>query len=195
MATRVESQVRTRRWTRAEYDRLILEGLLDEDEPIELLDGQLVVREPESAGHSAAIWLVQAALRRAFGRGWLVRGPAPVALDPASEPAPDVTVVRGSPRDYARDHPARPVLIVEVARSSVLRDRRLKGGLYARAGVADYWIVNLVDRGLEVYREPVRSPSAPSGWKYARLARLGAGAVASPLARPRARIRVADLLP
>ena len=195
MATRMGAGVRTRRWTRAEYDRLILAGLLDEDEPIELLDGQLVVREPESAGHSAAIWLAQAVLRRAFGRGWLVRGPAPVALDPASEPAPDLTVVRGSPRTYARDHPARPALIVEVARSSVLKDRRLKGGLYARAGVADYWILNLVDRGLEVYREPVRSPSAALGGKYGSLERLGAAAVVSPLARPRARIRVADLLP
>ena len=151
MATRMGAGVRTRRWTRAEYDRLILAGLLDEDEPIERLDGQLVVREPESAGHSAAIWLAQAVLRRAFGRGWLVRGPAPVALDPASEPAPDLTVVRGSPRTYARDHPARPA--------------------------------------------PGRSPSAAVGGKYGSLERLGAAAVVSPLARPRARIRVADLLP
>jgi len=169
-------RVQTRRWTRAEYDRMILKGVLDEDEPLELLDGRLVVREPESASHNAAIWLVQNALRRAFGRGWLVRGPAPLALDPASEPAPDLTVVRGSPRDYTRDHPARPALVVEVARTSLAKDRRMKSGLYARAGIADYWVVNLVDRVLEVYRDPVRRASARYGWKYDR-------------------IRVADLLP
>jgi Uma2 family endonuclease len=86
-------------------------------------------------------------------------------------------------------------LIVEVAQSSLAFDRRRKGGLYARAGIAEYWIVNLVGRVLEVYRQPVRSASARYGWKYKSARMLKPGATVSPLAAPTARIVVADLLP
>lgn len=188
-------EVRTRRWTRKEYDRLIELGILDEDEPIELVDGHMIVREPKHAPHAVTTELVSDALRRAFGRGWHVRGQAPIALDDDSEPEPDVTVVRGRPRDYLNEHPSRPALIVEVAKSSLGFDRRRKGGLYARAGIADYWIVNLVAGALEVYRRPVRSPSARYGWKYGSVRVLKRGARVSPLAAPTARIAVADLLP
>lgn len=188
-------EVRTRRWTRKEYDRLIELGVLDEDEPIELVDGQMVVREPKHAPHATATALAAQALRNAFGRGWYVRVQDPVALDDESEPEPDVTVVRGAPRDYSVEHPARPVLIVEVAQSSLAFDRRRKGGLYARAGIAEYWIVNLVARVLEGYRQPVRSASARYGWKYRSTRFLKPGATVSPLAAPAARIAVADLLP
>ena len=118
----------------------------------------------------------------------------PVALDDDSEPEPDVAVVRGAPRDYLAEHPSRPALIVEVAQSSLAFVRRRKGGLYARADIADYWIVNLVGRVLEVYRQPVRAASARYGWKY-RSVRVLNGASVSPLAAPTARIAVADLLP
>lgn len=87
------------------------------------------------------------------------------------------------------------MLIVEVARSSLAFDRQQKGGLYARAGLADYWIVNLAARVLEVYRRPVRSASARHGWKYRNVRLLKPGAMVSPLAAPGARIAVADLLP
>ncbi len=74
-------------------------------------------------------------------------------------------------------------------------DRRRKGSLYTRAEVHDYWILNLVDRVLEVYREPERAASARHGWKYRNVRLPKAGASVSPLAAPSARIRVADLLP
>ena len=86
-------------------------------------------------------------------------------------------------------------LILEVAESSLALDREHKGSLYARAGIADYWIVNLVDRVLEVNREPVKDNSRPFAWRYARLQVLDASASVTPLAAPSARIRVADLLP
>jgi Uma2 family endonuclease len=187
--------IRTRRWTRKEYDRLVELGVLHEDEPIELVDGQMVVREPKHTPHVTATALAVEALRGAFGAGWLVRAQDPVALDDDSEPEPDVTVVRGVPRDYLAEHPSRPALIVEVAHSSLAFDRRRKGGLYARAGIAEYWIVNLVGRVLEVYRQPVRSASARYGWKYKSARMLRPGAAVSPLAAPTARIAVADLLP
>ena len=117
------------------------------------------------------------------------------ALDDESEPEPDVAVVPGSFRDYISGHPSRPVLLIEVSESSLALDRDHKGSLYARAGLADYWIVNLIDRVLEVYREPTQDPVASFGWRYRSVAVLGRDASVSPLASPGAHIRVIDLLP
>jgi Uma2 family endonuclease len=186
---------RTRRFTRAEYDRLIALGVLDEDEPIELLGGEMVVKEPQRGPHATAVQLVLQTLQRAFRKGWTVRPQLPLALDDESEPEPDACVVPGVARDYRGGHPTRPVLVVEVADDSLPRDRARKGSLYARAGIADYWIINLRETILEVYREPVRSARSRHGWRYGRVERFGARAVVSPLAAPRARVRVADLLP
>src|SRR6267142_4626562 len=132
-----EPIIRTRRWTRREYDRLIELGVLHEDEPIELLAGRLAVREPQRTPHAVATQLVAEALRAAFGAGWSVRVQLPLALDEESEPDPDVAVVRGAPRDYLREHPSVPGLVVEVAHDSLRADRTLKARLYARAAIAD----------------------------------------------------------
>src|SRR5262245_24271704 len=140
--------IRTRRWTRAEYDQLIADGRFRPDERLELLGGQLVVREPQGSRHAAAIELALDALPRAFGADWRVRVQLPVALDVDSEPEPDLSVVAGDPRGRVAALPADPALIVEIAESSLALDRRHKSSLYARAGVLDYWIVNLVDRQL-----------------------------------------------
>ena len=188
-------QIPTRYWTRAEYDRLIEIGFFDDDERIELLGGQLVVREPQHTPHATAVRLVDKALRRVFGAGWDVRAGLPVALDDESEPEPDVCVVPGGPREYRDAHPSRPVLIVEVALSSLAIDRRIKSGLYARARIADYWIVNLPERQVEVHRHPVADTDAPYGWRYADIAVHRAGEHVSPLAMPDAFVAVADLLP
>jgi len=187
--------LRNRRWTRKEYDQLITIGFFLEDEPIELLGGQLIVSEPKGSPHSTAIALTAEALRIAFGPGWLVRVQDPVALDDESEPEPDVVVVPGHPRDYLLEHPVRPAVLVEVAESSLGFDRGHKGSLYARAGLADYWIVNLVDEALEVYRQPARDRSAEFGWRYLDVQVLRRGATVTPLARPDVAIAVADLLP
>ena len=85
--------------------------------------------------------------------------------------------------------------MVEVAEASLAYDRGDKGSLYARSGVPDYWIVNLVDRILEVYRDPGPDATAPYGWRYRAIERLSPGAVVSPLALPSVRLAVADLLP
>jgi len=185
----------TRRFTRAEYDRLIRLGFLDEDEPLELLGGEMVVKEPQAGPHATAVHLVQQALLRVFDRGWLVRSQLPIALDDDSEPEPDACVVRGVARDYRDEHPTRPVLVVEVADDSLSRDRTIKGSLYARAGIVDYWIVDLRARVLEVHRKPIRSARAPHGSRYGRVERFGSKAIVSPLAKPGAHVRVADLLP
>src|SRR5438477_13145562 len=184
-----------RRWTRREYERLIDHGFLDEDEPIELLDGLLLVKEPQHSPHRTAVLLVAKALERAFGDGWFVQTQSPIVLDDRSEPEPDVCVVRGSPRDYVDAHPARPVLVVEVAQSGLAIARGRKAIAYARARIADYWIVNLADRVLEVHREPARPGPARRHWGYAATATHGADAAIAPLAAPSTRIPVTDLLP
>ena len=186
--------VRIRRWSRLEYERLVDLEVFQPGERLELLDGVLVVREPQNAPHSTAILLVAEALRRAFGPGWTVRPQLPVALDDDSEPEPDVSVVRGSYRDYRSAHPTEPVLLVEVTASRLMSDRR-KGGLYARAGRPEYWIVNLKHEVLEVYRRPTTSAESRFGWVYADSQVLRRGEAVTPLAAPGAHVAVDDLLP
>jgi len=183
-----------RRWTRSEYDRLVHLGMLH-DEPVELVGGHLVVAEPQGSYHASVLGAASDALRALLPHGWLVRIQMPVTLDDESEPEPDVAVVPGEWADYRTSHPSRPVLVVEVSESSLSFDREDKGSLYARSGVRDYWIVNLVDRTLEVYRDPEPHPAAPYGWRYRLVERLRPADIVSPLALATVRIVVGDLLP
>jgi len=181
------------RLTRARYDQMVEAGILGPEDQVELLDGLLVAREPQGNRHAIVVTLIRGALERAFGRSCYVREEKPIALDDLSEPEPDLVVVRGRPRDHlTTGHPARPLLIVEVAESSLKLDRMRKGTLYARAGIQDYWVVNLKAKVLEIYREPVR---AGDERKYDSVRILRRNALVTPLAAPRARIRVASLLP
>jgi Uma2 family endonuclease len=170
-------------------------GFFQPGDRVELIGGQLLVAEPQNSPHATAVGLTEDALREAFGRGWVVRVQAPIALDDESEPEPDVAVVPGARRDYRQGHPQRPVLAVEVADRSLIGDRTIKGSLYARAMIADYWIVDLVDRLVEVYRDPAPDSQAPYGWAYESVQQQGPGSVISPLACPGAAVQVADLLP
>lgn len=190
-----EPELQLKRWTRAQYEHLVEQGVFMPDDRVELMDGLLIVAEPQSSYHYTAIGLVVRALTRAFGEGWTIRPQGPVALDDSSEPEPDVAVVRGDVRDYTTAHPSDPVLVVEVMFSSLALDRRYKSSLYARAGRPEYWLLNLIDRVLEIRREPAPSPSAPYGWDYSSVQVLTAGQRVSPLAAPAASIAIADLLP
>ena len=186
---------RTRRWTRPEYDRLIDKGVFRADERLELLAGDLIVREPQGNPHALAIERANEALRTAFGGAWRVRVQLPVALDDESEPEPDISVAPGPLRADSEPKPSRLELVVEIAESSLALDREFKGSLYARAHVPEYWIVNLAARILEVYRNPGPDASALYGWAYASAESLHAGEQVSPLAAPASCITVADLLP
>ena len=182
------------RLTRARYDQIVDAGILGPEDHVELLDGLLVAREPQGERHTIVLALVRTALERAFGRRYWIREEKPVALDDLSAPEPDLVVVRGQPRDYLdRGHPSHPLLTVEVAMTSLALDRIRKGALYARAGLEDYWVVNLKAEVLEVYRQPVRI--GDDQWKYDSVRLLKRGTIVTALAAPRARIRVASLLP
>jgi Uma2 family endonuclease len=181
-------------WKRSEYEKLVDLGLFHA-KPVELIGGQLLVAEPQGSYHATGISVADDVLRAALPPGWYIRIQAPVALDDESEPEPDLAVVSGSPRTYREAHPVRPALVVEVADSSLAFDRREKGSLYARAGISDYWIVNLMDRVVEVYRDPAPDMAAPYGWRY------GSHDVVRPpdsialRAIPSARVMVSALLP
>jgi Uma2 family endonuclease len=188
-----QSPLSLRRWRRIEYERLVDLGVFEND-PIELIAGQLVVAEPKGTHHASSISAIEYAVRAVLPPGWIVRTQAAVSLDDESEPEPDLVVVAGQPADYREAHPARPTLVVEVAESSLAFDRMHKGSLYARAGIQDYWIVNLLDRVLEVYRDPGLDPSAAYGWRYRSVASLSPPDVVMPLAFTSSRIALADLL-
>ena len=123
-----------------------------------------------------------------------MRSQGPIALDDESEPEPDVAVAPGNRRDYSRAHPSRPVLVVEVAESSLAFDRDYKGSLYARAQLQDYWATGFLS-WVEVYREPRIDSSAPFGWRYASTQVLDVASAITPLAAAAAPVRVSDLLP
>lgn len=189
-----EAPLTLRRWTRAEYDRLIDLGVFEGDN-IELIGGQLIVAEPKGAYHASAVGTVHDALRAVLPPGWSVRIQDAVSLDGESEPEPDLVVVPGRPADYRHAHPATAPLVIEVSDSRLAFDRVHKGSLFARAAIQDYWIVNLVDRVLEVYRDPVADVSAIYGWRYGSVTSLTPRDVVTPLAFESIRIFVADLLP
>jgi Uma2 family endonuclease len=194
MAPALEREVTTRRWRRVEYERLVDLGVFV-GERLELLDGVLVVREPQGSPHAAIATKVGRLLAAAFGGGWHTRVHSPLALGESSEPEPDVAVVAGEPEDYMAGHPSTAALVVEVADSSLRLDRRFKAAVYARAGLAEYWIVNLVDRALEVHREPQPAPDGTDDWIYRSVEVLRPPARVAPRAAPGVLIPVADLLP
>src|SRR4051812_36814523 len=126
-----------------QYHAMIRAGILTEDDPAELLEGVLVQKMPKNPAHVLAKLLLVEALRKILPAGWFVNDQDPVTTRD-SEPEPDVAVSRGSPRDYPTRHPGPKdtPLVVEIADSSLRRDRGLKKRLYARARIPEYWIVN-----------------------------------------------------
>ena len=127
-------------------------------------------------------------IRNVFVRGYGTRNQLPLFLADESEPEPDVAVVRGGPRDYLEQHPRTALLVVAVSKSTLAFDRGTKSRLYAEAGIEDYWVVNLVDRCLEVFRQPI-------GGEYANRSRYEHDAKVTPLAAPDSLVKLADLLP
>jgi Uma2 family endonuclease len=179
-----------RRWTPKEYFRAAETGVFDPEERLELIEGEIFRMSPQDSPHATACDLAEDALREIFRRGYRVRTQKPLSLGDDSVPEPDLAVVRGSVRDYARAHPATAVLIVEVADSSLWYVRKRKAPLYARAGIPDYWILNLPERVLEVHRDP-----DPVSAQYRQITRYGEDESVAPLAAPAAAILVRDLLP
>jgi Uma2 family endonuclease len=184
------------RWTRKEFYRLLGLGFFQKlGNRVELIEGTIVRMPPQKNLHSAAIKLTEDVLDAAFGTGHWVRVQMTLDLIGISVVDPDLAVIVGSPHNAPRDNPTTALLVVEVSDTTVSYDRRVKGGIYSAAGIADYWILNLVKRQLEVRRQPAIDPHHKYGHRYASLSILTDKDVVSPLAAPQAQIAVADLLP
>jgi len=137
------------------YHSMIENGILTDEDPVELLEGWLVFKMPKNPPHRAATRIVRMAIESILPSGWYVDSQEPIALFD-SEPEPDVVVVRGDTRQYLDRHPGPEdiALVVEVSDTTLQRDRSLKKRIYARAGIPIYWIVNLLDRQIEGYTQP-----------------------------------------
>jgi Uma2 family endonuclease len=189
------TEPRPRLWTAEEFYLLLDQGFFLPNNRVELIEGEIIDMPAQKNYHGAALTLTQMALLAIFGEGYWVRPQLSLDLSPISVVDPDIAVIRGDPRTYSQTNPTSALLIVEVSDSTLSYNRNSKASLYARSGVADYWIVNLVDRQLEVYRNPVADPSRLHGFGYSSRTILDPGDVVSPLAVPTAQVAVADLLP
>ena len=154
--------VPVRRFTVAEYHRMIDADVFDGDERFELLEGWIVPKMMRNPPHDVTLVLVRDTLLSRLPDGWHVRDQSAITTDD-SEPEPDLAVVRGAARDYIGRHPGpRDIaVVIEVADSTLAQDRGFKGRLYARAGIPIYWIINLVDARVEVYTDPTGPDAAP----------------------------------
>jgi Uma2 family endonuclease len=150
------------RVTLDQYHRMGESGVLTPEDRVELLEGILLEKPVKKSPHRMATKLTVDVLTRSVPAGWYVDSQEPITLDD-SEPEPDVCVIRGTTRDYATNHPGPGdvALVVEVADSSLDRDKDWKRRVYARNAVPVYWIVNLVDGVLEVYADPSGRNPAP----------------------------------
>jgi Uma2 family endonuclease len=181
-------------WTRDEYYKMAAAGLFH-GKHVELIEGQVIAMSPMGSRHRTATTLTGDVLRLVFGQGYFVSIQGPLDLGDISEPEPDVAVIAGNVRDYTDAHPTTAVLIVEVADTSLAYDRTTKVSLYVKAGIPEYWIVNLIARQLEVYRRPSVDATQLYGFGYAEVTICTAAERVAPLAIPEATIAVADMLP
>jgi len=152
-----------RRFSVPEYHKLIEIGVLTEDDNLELLEGYLVHKMSRNPPHDAALQKIARIMFRTLPPGWDARIQCAVTL-PESEPEPDVAVVRGDENTYVRRHPspADIGLLIEVSDATLAADRLDKGRIYARANITCYWIVNLVNRQIEVYTQPSGPINVPA---------------------------------
>ena len=182
------------RWTREEFIQMIELGWF-QDKRVELIGGEVIEMAAQYDLHLASVTLSGDSLRAAFGPGHWVRLQGSLDLSPHGIPSPDLAVTHGSPQTAARTISKSALLVVEVSDTTLSYDRYHKMSLYAAGGIADYWIVNLVQRQLEVYRGPVADSTQLFGSRYNSRTILDPPDTVSPLAAPQASITVADLLP
>ena len=194
-------------WNRDDYYRLSDLGFFN-GKRVELIEGEIFVKykytefdEGEyemsamSSLHFSGVNVAAEAMRGIFKKKYFVSVQCPVEMGDNSEPEPDISIIEGKARDYKNAIPKTAALIVEISDSSLLYDRGKKMSLYARANIQDYWIVNLKDERLEVYRRPIEDKTAFYGFSYGEIRIFTETDEVSPLVMPDAKIKISDLLP
>jgi Uma2 family endonuclease len=185
-----EAPFTIRKWTVKEYHKLGEMGFFQPEERVELVSGNIIKMSAKGTAHTSALGRTDRLLQNLFGNLAWVRMQDPIALDDNSEPEPDIAVVRIDPFDYATHHPtpSEVYLIIEVADSSLAYDREIKANIYARSGIVDYWVLNVNERQLHVFREP-----AEDGYQSEVI--FDETASISPLQFPAVNIAIREMLP
>jgi Uma2 family endonuclease len=178
-----------------QYHKMIQAGIFTDDNRVELLEGLLVQKMSKKPPHRVATKLVNRALESVVPAGWYVDSQEPITTD-TSEPEPDAAIIRGDTRDYTDRHPGPDdiALVVEVADASVELDQRIKQRVYASASIAVFWIVNLIERRVQMYTRP-SGPATEPGYGHRQDFALGESLPVVVDGKEVGRIAVADILP
>ncbi len=184
------SESTVRQWTREEYHRMLDAGILAEDDAVELLDGQIFAMSPQRPPHTTATKRTYDYLKSLLLDRADVRSQSPIALSPASEPEPDIAVVEIDVLEYSDRHPQpnEIFLLIEVADSTLTRDLGEKARAYAQANVQNYWVIDVRERLVHVFRQP-------SGNIYQQKQVLCRGDTLSLLAFPDINVAIDQMLP
>lgn len=182
------------RWTKAEYHKMAELGMF-EGKRTEFLEGEIIEMPTMNSPHATGLTLTDNVLRTVFSSGFVIRNQMPLNFGDDFEAVPDIVVVKGNARDYLENHPAAADLVVEISDTTLNYDRSRKASLYAKFGIQDYWILNLKNQTLEVYRHPSKDENSFYGFSFEDKMTFGADEEVSPLAAPDAKIRIAELLP
>jgi Uma2 family endonuclease len=185
-----------RRFTVDEYHRMITAGVLKEGEPIELLDGWLVLKMTRNPPHDLSLSLTEEEIQTRLPKEWFLRIQSAITIPEYDEPEPDIGVVRGPRRRYKTRHPgpSDTAMIVEISDASLQEDREDKAPIYAAAKIPVYWIVNIPDSQVEVYTDPSSSTPEP-GYRQNKVYRPGDFVPLIIDGREVGAIAVTDLLP
>lgn len=181
-------------WTTEEYKPLLELGVFA-GKRLELIEGMVIEMSPMGKAHEVAILVALEALQAAFGRGYTVRPQMTLDFSPLSMPEPDLAVVQGSARAHLSAQPTTALLVIEVSDTTLFYDRTQKASLYAKHGIQDYWIINVNQGRLEVYRDPIEDSGARYGYHYGTILPLTRDDHIAPLALPDVSLSVRDLLP
>ncbi|NJO43299.1 MAG: Uma2 family endonuclease [Cyanobacteria bacterium RU_5_0] len=179
---------KAKRWTVDDYHRMVETGILTEGDRVELLEGQIIEMNPQLPPHAATTQRAFRYLDRLLETVAYVRMQLPITLRPKSEPEPDIAVVRIDAHEYGDRHPTPDdiFLIIEVADSTLLGDRQQKAPIYSKAGIADYWILDVNTRQVYVFREPTQEG-------YQQEVILAANTLLAPIAFPAIKIPLNQL--
>lgn len=191
----LESEIRSglipqrRPFTRSEYYLMAKSGVFGPEERVELIEGDILTKAPIGPSHNYGVYILSNIIRTTFDAGYMVCIQSSLSLTDNNEPQPDIMVVLDKGLEYSKRNPnaSEAVLVIEIAESTLEYDRKIKAGLYAKAGIPEYWIVNLVNRNLEVYRNP-------NGASYESVQVYEIGQSIQPLRSPGISIPIADFI-
>ena len=184
--------VKVHLWTRENYYQMAELGFFH-GKRVELIEGEIIEISPMKSLHATVVRRILKTLREIFVEGYIVDSQLPMSFSQITEPEPDVAVVKGEIEDFTDSHPKTAELIVEVSDATLRYDRTKKMSLYAKNKIQEYWILNVKNRSLEVYRRPIRDKKL--GFVYTEIKILTEKDLVALLAAPDAKIKVADILP